>query len=80
MLIKHPSQKAKPEPKHDYTESKEKSLILCQQIENYWLKNGVKDVKAWPENEKIKGRDHWIVKSNLQLSDTSSIPTKKFLY
>ena len=80
MLISPVSQKLRPNPKYDYTESKKNSLILCNQIEKFWHNKGFSTVKAWPEKEKIRGREHWTVKSNLKLSANSSDPTIKFLY
>lgn len=74
MLIKHSSHNTNPNPKHDYTYSKSKAMILCHLIQTYWKKKGHEGIKAWPEKTSVRGRDHWVVKSNMKLSLSSPSP------
>jgi hypothetical protein len=52
----------------NYLAYKQDSLILADNIRNYWRKKG-KTYKVWVALEEVrKGYSVWVVKSNIQLT------------
>jgi hypothetical protein len=54
-----------PNPKHDYMASRQKAMILVNNIKRHWKSYNYTDFDVWCEKESFGKSFIWVVRSNL---------------